>query len=651
MKEVIAVGKTLEAIKEEWSAKWNCLPDQLVLDVIEKPGILNRMWKAKIVLPMEEDEVIISENTILSWDGTKYIIYPGREVNKIIPCPSAGKLVYREQEMKQEFEIEKGCILEFYPLVLEGEFSWDIKVISPGNKAVARVERKQAGKYILKEEIPKSTTLILENYAVWEAQPDPEEFLGESKFKTELAAKGIVHGIKPDLWAEFLQTDGEREIIVAEETTPVPPVHAEIEDLVENVVIENENDEKNIDFFASKIRICQKDEVLARKIPGKEGIPGKDIFGKTIPVPKMKDIMLKTGKNVYLSSDGLKVMAACPGLPIKKGSNVFAVENIYAINRDINLETGSIDFPGDVQIGGNVTDGFRVYADGNIRIKGSVTSAEIKAETGLQVDNNIIASKIIIGEKHVLRSKFCQVLQEVKEDLTLCVAQVRQLQKVAENNKVGQILKVVLEKNFVPLVGKSEELEQMLNSLDSDFVSQELETAIRTIKHFLVGIGPLQLKDLLLLTNALQILEHFWETKSNLPSMKAGCKTNYVQNSEVICAGDFVCQKGVYNSRMSIEGNSKILGVFRGGEISCSGDLYIWELGGASISATVVRISKNSSFKSEYCHANVRIYAGKEIVRIDEQIQKLSIYREKGTLQVEKIKWDGVLKQKKQTGI
>lgn len=647
MKEVIAVGKTLEDIKEEWSAKWNCLPDQLLIEVIDKPGILNRLWKAKVVLPEQEEDLIIPEDTALSWDGTKYLIYPGREVNKIVPCPSVGKLVYREQEMKHTFEIEKGCMLEFYPLMIEGEFSWEINILPQGVKAVAKVKRKKGGRYVLKEEIPKSTELILENYAVWEPQPDSEEFLGESKLMTELTAKGIVHGIKPNIWAEFLQTDGEREIVIAEYTPPVPPVHADIIDLVENVQIENENDKKNIDFFASKIRICQKDEVLARKIPGKEGIPGKDIFGKTLPVLKMKDLILRSDKNTYISPDGLEILAASPGLPIKKGSNVYAVENVYVLNKDINLETGSIDFPGDVQVGGNVTDGFRVYADGNVRIRGSVTSAEIKAGTGLQVDNNIIASKIIIGEKHVQRSKFCQVVQEVKDDLTLCLAQVRQLQKIAENNKIGQILKVVLEKNFVPMVGKSEELEQMLNSLDSEFVNKDLVSAIRTLKHYLVGLGPLQLEDLLPLTNALQILEHFWETKGNLPSMNAGCTTNYIQKSEVICAGDFVCQKGIYNSRINIEGNSKILGVFRGGEISCSGDLHIWELGGASISATIVKISKNSRFTAEYCHANVRIYAGKEIVRIDEPVQKLSIYREKGTLQVDKFKWDGELKQRK----
>ncbi len=49
----------------------------------------------------------------------------------------------------------------------------------------------------------------------------------------------------------------------------------------------------------------------------------------------------------------------------------------------------------------DIKDGLHVYSDGKIRIQGSASSAEIKAENGLVVNNNIIACKIIVGEKHV----------------------------------------------------------------------------------------------------------------------------------------------------------------------------------------------------------------------------------------------------------
>jgi len=59
------------------------------------------------------------------------------------------------------------------------------------------------------------------------------------------------------------------------------------------------------------------------------------------------------------------------------------------------------------------------------------------------------------------------------------------------------------------------------------------------------------------------------------------------------------------------------------------------------MSATVIRAAKDSKVTVEYCHANIVVYLGKELVRIDEPVQKVEIYRDKGTVQLEKLKWDG----------
>jgi len=366
-----------------------------------------------------------------------------------------------------------------------------------------------------------------------------------------------------------------------------------------------------------------------------------NILGEIIETEPLKNIEFKLQKNVYLSEDGLEVKAACAGTPLRINDLTYLVENAYIVRRDVSLETGSIDFPGDVLVGGNVNDGLRVHAEGNIKVRGSVTSAKLKAEAGVQVDGNIVASKIIIGERHVNRSRFSKVLQEVNEDLIICISQVEQLQSVSKDSKVGPLLKVILEKKFPNLASKSEELEKMLNPADPEFIDQQLEVGVRTLKHFLVGLGPLQLEDLRHIKNALKVINHFLETKGNMLPANVVCETNYIQNSEIICAGDFICRKGTYNSTIKAGGSIKIYGICRGGEINCTGDVYIWELGGPSISSTVIRAAKNSRINVEYCHGNIKVYMGKELIVLDEYVQKLEIYRENGIVQVEKIKWDG----------
>ncbi|WP_368294006.1 flagellar assembly protein A [Dehalobacter sp. TBBPA1] len=646
MKEMIATGKTLEEIRERWSREWGCDPEALQIETIEKPGVFSRLYKVKVILPDSDkqnfpQEDTQEEDTRVLWDQVKYTIYPGSQVQSIVPYPHAGKLFMLGNEIGYEMPVNKGDTFEFYPLVQQGGLSWGISVEPDGSKAVARVRHARAGKFVLANSLPNYSQFVLEQHVSFDASPEPDELPTEANLLKEINDKGIVYGIKSNLWADFMAVDGEREIVIAEATLPIPTVQPQLIDYVGEPVFQNEeSNEDKIDYFACKIVLCQKDDILARKIPGKEGVPGTNIFGKATQVDKIKDFMITMKKNVYLT-ENMEVKASCSGTPVRVNKNTYLVENAFIQNKDVDLSTGSIDFPGDVFIGGNVTDGLYIHSSGAVKVQGSVSGADIKAETGLAVRNNIIASKILVGEKHVSRSEFIKTMQEVSEELALCVHQIEQLQGVSANTSVGQLFKVILEKNFQQLPKKVEELERLLNSQERGFVSPELDQAIRSVKHFMIGLGPLQLKDTLYLKNALKIVGFFMATKGLAASASVLCDVSYVQNSEISCAGDFFCHKGVYNSILKIEGCMKIHGVCRGGEISCSGDVYIWELGGSNISATTIKASKDSHINIEFCHANIKIFIGKELIKIDEPAQKVDIFRDKGNLQVGKLRWDG----------
>lgn len=588
---------------------------------------------------MEKEK--IPEDTVLSWDGEKYLIKLSTNIKKIVPFPTAGRLISNGQEVLKEMNISTEEILTFYPVQKNYGLKWSIEVLPNKQKAIAKVKREDTGHYILTEIASESNVLVLENHLKWEPGPDLSEYLAEDNLKQELFAKGICHGLRSDLWTEFLKVTGEKEVVLAEATMPIQPVPMEIINYVEEHIKQDASNGQAIDYFASKLRTCQKDEILAKKVPGQEGISGTNVLGEILPPEPLKDLQFKLQKNVYLSDDGMEVRAACAGIPVRINDLTYLVENVYIVSKDVSLETGSIDFPGDVLVGGNVNDGLRVHADGNIKVRGSVASAKLKAESGVQVDNNIIASKIIIGEKHVIRSGFSKLLQEVNEELIVCISQVEQLQSVSKSTKVGPLLKVILEKKFPDLASKCEALEQMLNPEDPDFITRELEVAVRTLKHFLVGLGPLHLEDLGHIKNILKVIDYFLITKGKILPTNVVCETNYIQNSQIICAGDFICRKGAYNSSIKASGNIKIFGIFRGGEISCAGDISIWELGGPSVSSTVINASKDSKLNVEYCHGNIKVYLGKELVSVDEDVQKLEIYRENGIVKFEKIKWDG----------
>ncbi|NLM20158.1 MAG: DUF342 domain-containing protein [Peptococcaceae bacterium] len=579
------------------------------------------------------------EKTQVTWDGTKYTLLTGQTIEKIIPFPAAGKLFHNGEEIHSEHIVQPGDAYEFIPEGTLQGLIWELQVCPEGSKATVKVKRQPVGRFKLQEDIPEVQILNLEELITWQDVPEQEEEPSKETFYKQLAEKGIVHGILPDIWGKILAVENAADIVVAESTPPVQTQHAQLIDYVGKPLEDNQQKDGKIDYFACKLRVCRKDEVLAKKIPGKEGIPGKNVFGQPLPVEQLKDFSFKLKKNIYISEDGLELRAACDGIPVRLGTYDYLVENVY-IAKDIDLSTGSIDFPGDVLVVGDVHDGLRVYSGGKIQIGGSVSGAELKAEAGLQVIKNVIASKITIGEKHVFRSRLYQDMQGIYEELELCLAQVERLKQASSQTPVGPLLKVVLEKNFPNLPKMVEDIAKLMNTKDPEIISDELKVAVETLKHFLVGAGPLNLKDLIYLKNALKVIEHFLAITENLIPQNVLCDTSYIQNSELNCAGDFNCSKGVYNSNIRVQGNTKVAGVFRGGELYCGGNIYIRELGGSAISPTTVKTDKDSKIKIDYCHANVIFHIGKQLLRIDESVQQLEIYREKGVLKMEKLKWN-----------
>jgi hypothetical protein len=84
MKEKIVTGRSLPEIRREVAEEWACSPDKLEIEVLEKSGLFNRVWKVKVRL---NDSGSTVDKTLISREGEKYIIVPNKKVEKIIPFP------------------------------------------------------------------------------------------------------------------------------------------------------------------------------------------------------------------------------------------------------------------------------------------------------------------------------------------------------------------------------------------------------------------------------------------------------------------------------------------------------------------------------------------------------------------------------------
>lgn len=642
MGEEIVRGHSLEEIRREWALKLGLAPEAISLEPLEKPGILSRQWKVRLKWEVPTNQGSPSASCQAVWSDNKYLLVPGEGVQAIVPFAQAGEVWLNGKIQDTPFRVSLEDHIEFHPVSHGENLTWELENRFFGMSMVAKVKHELAGHYVLPKDLSGAEEIDLEKLVVWEASQDQGEMWDETKLMADLQSLKVVYGFRPECWAEIMSVEGVGEVEVAVAKAPLPSVDAKLENFVGDGDLEVVEDKGNrIDFFASKVQLVEEGAVLARKIPGKPGVPGIDVFGKVYPVAAVRDFQFRLKKNVKLSDDGLEVLAACAGRPVRSDERTYMVENVYVLNNDVDLTSGSIEFPGDVFIGGNVQDGLRIFAGGMLEIRGSVSHAEIRAEKGAKIQQNLIGGKVVLGGKFVVRSELLRSVTELRDQLNSCLVRTAEVIKSpgAANIKPGLCLKLVLEKQFPELPKISTRMESFVSEhKDDELITEGLIVTIQTAKRFLAGLGPLEPQSLTFLQRIEQALNRFIETLTLEIPEKLNLMVGYIQGATIECGGSLICQKGSYNSEIQVDGDATIEGVCRGGKLFVGGNASIRELGGSGVSTTFVQISLQSRLRVDYCHPNVVIAVGKEIIRIEEAYRKLEVYREKGRVQLEKLR-------------
>ncbi|MEX2415240.1 MAG: FapA family protein [Paenibacillaceae bacterium] len=152
-----------------------------------------------------------------------------------------------------------------------------------------------------------------------------------------------------------------------------------------------------------------KGQLIAERIPAKEGKDGRSVIGEIIPGKKGKEARFKVGKNVVIDQEQLRMYAAMDGLITKTDKDKINVFPVYEVNGDVDYKVGNIDFVGTVVIRGNVLSGFRVKAAGDIRIVGGVEGAELIADGSIEISAGILGhNKGLVKARVNVKSSFIQ---------------------------------------------------------------------------------------------------------------------------------------------------------------------------------------------------------------------------------------------------
>jgi uncharacterized protein (DUF342 family) len=183
-----------------------------------------------------------------------------------------------------------------------------------------------------------------------------------------------------------------------------------------------ERDDGSVDMRDLGDIICVKvGEPLAKKIPLTDGEKGFTVTGSPLDPVAGEDVNLQVGEGTAISKKNDKVLVSTLiGLP-RIIENGMEVEGVYRI-KNVDVSTGHIKFEGSVIIDGDICEGMRVAATGDISVGGFVESATLDAGGDITIGTGIIGKKqdvedILVDEiqmsvsikaKGKVYAKYCQ---------------------------------------------------------------------------------------------------------------------------------------------------------------------------------------------------------------------------------------------------
>ncbi|WP_448379262.1 FapA family protein [Fervidobacterium sp.] len=187
-----------------------------------------------------------------------------------------------------------------------------------------------------------------------------------------LIESGVVYGIKKDVLEGIVEEKlTYQQVLVAEGVEPTPPVDAMID-----YKFNTSREFTSFDEFPR----CDEGQVLAEKIPPKDGEPGKTVTGKELPSQKGMDFDIRkyAGENTKVVDD--KIIATIKVQPYVDDDGVVHVRNVLVIGERDLEKSQKIDFPGTIIVTCNVDGAFKITAGKDLSVNGLVSgSVRIKA--------------------------------------------------------------------------------------------------------------------------------------------------------------------------------------------------------------------------------------------------------------------------------
>lgn len=407
-----------------------------------------------------------------------------------------------------------------------------------------------------------------------------------------------------------LQNPTYQPIAVAKGRAAVPGDSAHVE-LFFSETIENEFSEVEgqVDY-RSHLRIPSvvRGEVIARRIPVVEGIPGYDVYGGILYPPAPTDILIIASNNTVLLMNN-EIRALREGRPRVTGDKIknFDICTSYIVPGNVNIKSGNILFSGDVIVHGDVEDNMIIESLGNVYVAGSVYTSTITATGSILVKGNVANSKLYSGYFGVMYNRIYNSSQLLIEEVTQLQKAVRMLTQAVESRKqsvnYGQAVLLLMESKFQKIPQIIKDLLTVLTNIQAMY-HQDLHQTL----HFLnIFLKPAQLIDFLndaSLSGFISMLEELHGGVARMQENKVEVNIGKCQNSTLKSNGDILIHRdGIVQSDLFSSGNIsfvKSYSVCRGSKLEAGGTITAYLVGGESGAQSYLKAKRSISVRKMY---------------------------------------------------
>ncbi len=266
-------------------------------------------------------------------------------------------------------------------------YDYDIKALGQGLSALTDqpVEVRLTPVTVLPENESVRITVSSDRmYAIGRFYPPSNngQNISQNEVRVSLAQAGVRYGIvQSNIDSFFANRRYCDDFILARGSAPVEGRDAVItyNFNTDNTLKPKVNDDGTVDFHQlDTISSINKGDILATLSPAVQGKAGMDICGNAIPPKKVVYRILKHGRDIHLSEDGLTMYSDVSGHAVVTDGKVF-VSNTYEVLADVDASTGDIVYEGNVTVKGNVNTGYSIMAKGDIIVNGVVEGATLVA--------------------------------------------------------------------------------------------------------------------------------------------------------------------------------------------------------------------------------------------------------------------------------